>query len=71
MDDALNEMERAYAAGNHARARELARGQLASGADEKQRAERVLTETEVDWFLPAVAALGLGLTAWLVYNYWL
>ncbi len=27
-------------------------------------------EREVDWFLPAVGAVGLGLVALLVYIYW-
>ena len=27
-------------------------------------------EREVDWFLPSVGLLGLGLVAWLVYIYW-
>ncbi len=27
-------------------------------------------ERVVDWFLPTVGLLGLGLVAWLVYIYW-
>jgi|GEM_PF-4626308 len=27
-------------------------------------------ERAIDWFLPAVGVLGLGLVAWLVYLYW-
>jgi hypothetical protein len=27
-------------------------------------------ERVIDWFLPSVGLLGLGLVAWLVYIYW-
>jgi hypothetical protein len=70
MDAGDDPLEQAYAAGDHRRARALARSRLESGR-ETERARQVLRETEIDWFLPAIAALGLGLTAWLVYNYWL
>ncbi|MDB4985181.1 MAG: hypothetical protein JWN04_359 [Myxococcaceae bacterium] len=76
MDDAL---EQAYAAGDHRRARTIARRivQEASGAavepgldaERVARARDILVYTEPDFFLAWVGALGLGLVAWLVYNY--
>lgn len=64
-------MERAYAAGDHATARAKAHELLArpTEAQALTRAQAVLRETSVDWFLTVVGTLGLGLTAWLVYNY--
>jgi hypothetical protein len=71
--DLTEELERAYAAGDHLRARALARSLLAEARGEAQhgRARAILAATEIDWFLPRVGLLGLGLVAWLVYNYWL
>lgn len=68
MRDAL---ERAYQAGDHHTARALARRILAQPAEPAltTRAREVLAQTEPDPFLSLVGALGLGLTAWLVYNY--
>lgn len=73
MDDLPEQLERAYAAGDHARARALSRRVLAEAryASQHGRAREVLAATEIDWFLPGVGLLGLGLVAWLVYNYWL
>lgn len=34
-----------------------------------ERAQAVLAQTAPDRFLSIIGALGLGLTAWLVYNY--
>ena len=64
-------MERAYAVGDHAAANETARALLTqSGVPEDQaRARAIIEETAPDWFLTVVGALGLGLMAWLVYNY--
>jgi hypothetical protein len=71
VEDNLERLERAYAAGDHRTARSLARTLRADPSPDTQaRAQKVLRETDVDWFLPIVGLLGLGLTAWLVYNYW-
>ena len=63
-------MQNAYAAGDHQAARKLA-AQLLSEDDAEARtaATRVLRETEPDRFIEAVALVGLGVVAWLVYNY--
>jgi hypothetical protein len=72
--DAPERFERAYAAGDHRVARAEASAIVRAGqADETRmaRARKVLRDTEVDWFLPALGLVGLGVLAWLVYNYWL
>ncbi|MEY4511698.1 MAG: hypothetical protein RLZZ450_3820 [Pseudomonadota bacterium] len=72
MHDAL---ERAYALGDHHSASALAAGIVAGNvADESspacvERARAILEQTRPDPFLSIIGALGLGLTAWLVYNY--
>lgn len=66
------ELDDAYQAGDHARARALASELLArvdAGEPAHTTARRVLAWTEPDPFLAIVGALGLGLTVWLVYNY--
>lgn len=65
------QLERCYEAGDHRRARALAQALLQSGVEPElaERARRVLRATEPDPFLTLVGALGLGLFAWLVYNY--
>jgi hypothetical protein len=71
MSDERGALERAYQVGNHAEARRLA-SELAgdsTDAPSQERARFVLFATDRDWFLSAVGALGLGLTAWLVYKY--
>jgi hypothetical protein len=67
------QLERAYEAGDHAQARRIAQAILQSTVpvDTRARAQKVLEETEIDWFLPAIGGLGLGLVTYLVYNYWL
>ncbi len=63
-------MHAAYARGDHKRARALARTLFASGNEQAQLAARqTLVKTEPDRIIEAVAVLGLGLVAWLVYNY--
>jgi hypothetical protein len=65
-------LDAAYQVGDHRTARALAQQILRDRPDDvelAQRARQVLRETEPDSFLAAVGALGLGLTAWLVYNY--
>ncbi len=64
-------LEHAYAVGNHAEARRLAR-QIADNSGDppaQERARFIVAATERDGFLTAVGVLGLGLTAWLVYKY--
>jgi hypothetical protein len=72
------ELELAYAVGDHKTARAIAKRLLHGAAAERQsggadelteRARQVLNETEPDPFLAVVGALGLGVMAWLVYNY--
>ena len=61
-----------YSAGNHRAARALARDLLRkpeASEELRARAQRILQETEPDVFLTYVGAVGLGLMAWLVYNY--
>jgi hypothetical protein len=67
-------MQHAYERGDHRRARELAKqiaaGERLPGEDEAHAsAEALLARTQPDAFLLVVGTLGLGLTAWLVYNY--
>lgn len=65
-------LERAYAVGDHRTARDLAGRALGEHADDAAlcaRAREILAHTAPDPFLTWVGALGLGLTAWLVYNY--
>lgn len=66
-----DQLERCYEAGHHRRARALAQEILQSDPEPElaDRARRVLQATEPDPFLTLVGALGLGLLAWLVYNY--
>ena len=61
----------ALAQGDHASARVRAKALLrgASSADDREVAQRVLVQTRPDPFLSYVGLLGLGLIAWLVYNY--
>ena len=68
MDQAL---EQAYASGDHRTARAMAQRILGTSADPEQvaRARALLAATAADPFLSLVGALGLGLVAWLVYNY--
>lgn len=70
MHDAL---ERAYAFGDHKTASTLAAdivaGNVESEPECRERAQAVLAQTRPDPFLALIGALGLGLTAWLVYNY--
>ena len=72
MHDAL---ERAYAAGDHhsstALASRILAGELAAETEPAcvERARTLLEQTRPDPFLTVVGALGLGLVAWLVYNY--
>lgn len=68
MDHAL---EQAYAIGDHRAARAIAQRLLSASDDPQQvaRARAVLAGTAPDPFLAVVGALGLGLVAWLVYNY--
>jgi hypothetical protein len=61
-------MQRAYALGDHHAARALARQALSANEADAQAA-RILAHTEPDPFITWVALAGLGLTAWLVYNY--
>jgi hypothetical protein len=65
------QLERAYAVGDQRTARALALALLAEpGAPEQQaRARQILRYTSADPFLAWVGLLGLGLVAWLVYNY--
>jgi hypothetical protein len=65
-----DDMDRAYAVGDHEHAHDLALS-AASDADPERaaRARRILGATFVDPFLSLVGLLGLGLTAWLVYKY--
>jgi hypothetical protein len=68
-------LEQAYVRGDHATAAALAArivgGDTAADAGEPclERARVVLAQTRPDPFLSIIGALGLGLTAWLVYNY--
>ncbi|MDB4976367.1 MAG: hypothetical protein JWN48_4708 [Myxococcaceae bacterium] len=70
-------LEQAYQAGDHKRARMLARRILREtsaaerNGEQAAQAERILACTQPDLFLALVGALGLGLVAWLVYNYML
>jgi len=81
-----DELERAYAFGDHQTASTLAARIVSSVAGPRarldagevavesepacvERAEAVLAQTRPDRFLSIIGALGLGLTAWLVYNY--
>ena len=68
MDQAL---EQAYASGDHRAARVMAQRLVSASDDPEQvaRARAVLAATAPDPFLAVVGALGLGLVAWLVYNY--
>jgi hypothetical protein len=63
-------MHDAYARGDHRTARALAQ-ELSGGADlQAQRAaQAVLAQTQPDRIIEAFALLGLGVVAWLVYNY--
>lgn len=66
----LAALNSAYARGDHALARRLAKGLTAStDAAEASRAAQVLAQTEPDPFIYVVAIVGLGLVAYLVYNY--
>jgi uncharacterized protein (DUF2062 family) len=64
-------LEQAYAGGDHRSARVIARQLVSTSDDPEQvaRAHAVLAATAADPFLAVVGALGLGLVAWLVYNY--
>ena len=65
-------IERAYARGDHALARRLARQLLARLEGDPRalaRAREVLAATEPDPFIFWLGAVGLGLVAWLVYKY--
>lgn len=63
-------MDRAYARGDHEIARKLARDLAQSpDADAAKRAAALLSQTEPDAFIYGVSLLGLGLVAYLVYNY--
>jgi hypothetical protein len=64
-------LEQAYASGDHRTARALATAILRDATDPEQltRARTILANTTPDPFLALVGALGLGLVAWLVYNY--
>ena len=64
-------MDEAYARGDHRAARAMAHEILASASegDDAARARTILVYTTPDRFLSWVGALGLGRTAWLVYNY--
>jgi hypothetical protein len=64
-------LEQAYASGDHRTARSLASATLRDTADPEQLAlaRTILANTAPDPFLALVGALGLGLVAWLVYNY--
>ncbi len=63
-------MKSAYARGDHQRARSLAQALLASDeAEAQQAATDVLKKTEPDRIIEAFALLGLGVIAFLVYNY--
>lgn len=66
-----DELEATYARGDHLRARAIARALLAAPHVEADaiRARAILTYTSPDRFLSWMGAVGLGLTAWLVYNY--
>lgn len=70
-------MEDAYQRGDQRVARKLAReisapagpDHAADDATARESAEALLRRTQPDAFLLMVGTLGLGLTAWLVYNY--
>lgn len=63
-------MQAAYARGDHQAARALARTLLTSDdAELPHQARNVLIQTEPDRIIDVVALLGLGLVAFLVYNY--
>jgi hypothetical protein len=68
-------LERAYSLGDHRTASALASrivaGELAADSAPAcvERARTILAQTRPDPFLSIVGALGLGLVAWLVYNY--
>jgi transposase len=69
MHDAI---EQAYERGDHRAARAHAAQVLAEATDAaacRERAAAILDYTSPDRFLALVGALGLGLVAWLVYNY--
>ena len=70
-DETLEQANAAYARGDHRVTRELARRIVSEQRDPEQvtRARQLLAYTEPDLFLAVVGALGLGLVAWLVYNY--
>jgi hypothetical protein len=67
------DLDRAYALGDHGTASALAArivsGQLVTDEACKERAQAILEQTKPDRFLSIIGALGLGLVAWLVYNY--
>jgi hypothetical protein len=71
MNDDRGALEHAFAVGNNAEARRLARHIAQSSSDPaaRERAAFILAATERDWFLSAVGLVGLGLVAWLVYKY--
>ena len=63
-------MQDAYARGDHRTARALAQGLSGRDDPEAQRAAlEVLEQTQPDRIIEAFALLGLGVVAWLVYNY--
>ena len=64
-------LEAAYARGDHRLARAIAHAILAAPNDpaDAERARTILAYTTPDRFLSWVGTVGLGLTAWLVYNY--
>lgn len=64
-------LERAYEAGDHRTARALAQQLVAESHDAElaARARAILAATTPDPFLTVIGVLGLGLTAWLVYNF--
>ena len=69
--DPTDLLELAYARGDHRLARTLARRAVSDSAtgDRADRARFIIEATEPDLFLAWVGAAGLGLVAWLVYNY--
>jgi len=67
------DLDHAYALGDHRTASALAArivsGELATDTACRERARVILEQTKPDRFLSIIGALGLGLVAWLVYNY--
>lgn len=67
------QLDHAYAVGDHrtacALAARIVSGELAADDACRERARVILAETKPDPFLAIIGALGLGLVAWLVYNY--